>query len=109
MFANQGILEETATRKLMKRNIEAIIETIKTSTAFTPKDFIKISVYPTSVNHHQSVIKETRLEKKIKQRKIIPMKIQVKNFAMFIYKNPVYSIKSDSIYLGRLYLMMVQQ
>ena len=86
MVASQGIFEETATRKLIRRNIEAIIETAKPSTTFAPKDLKKISVYPTSWNHHQSVIKEIRLEKKIKKRKIIPIAIQVKNFAILIYE-----------------------
>ena len=84
MVASHGILEETAARKLIRRYIEAIIETVKPSTTFAPKDLIKISVYPTSENHHQSVIKEIRVEKKKKKRKITPMIIQVKNLAIFI-------------------------
>src|SRR3990167_2417352 len=102
MVASQGILEETATRKLIRRNIEATIETVKPSTTFAPKDLIKISVYPTSWNHHQSVIKEIRLEKKTKKRIITPIAIQVKNLAIFIQQNRPFLSNQTRFYLGRL-------
>ncbi len=102
MVASQGIFEETAIRKLIRRNIEAIIVTVNPSTTFVPKDLIKISVYPTSANHHQSVINETRLEKKIIQRKTTPMIIHVKNLAIFIHKKTdhFYRVRLDSILAG---------
>ena len=64
--------------------MKAIIETVKPNTTFATKDVIKISVYPTSENHHQSVIKETVLEKKIKAITAIPKNAREKNLVNFI-------------------------
>ena len=55
-------------------------------TILLPNDFIKTSVKPTSPNHHQSVIKAIRFEKKIKTTKNTPNNIQVKTLTVFIIK-----------------------
>ena len=50
---------------------------------FAVRDLTKISVNPTSWYHHQSVIKETMTEKKIKITKARLKNVQEKNLVIF--------------------------
>ena len=69
--------------KLVRRKAAARIPVEKPTMIFALSDLIKISVNPTSWYHHQSVIKETMLEKKIKVTKARPKNVKEKNLVMF--------------------------
>lgn len=85
MAAIQGIFERTAKFKLVRRKIAAIIPATVPTMILATSDLIKISVNPTSWYHHQSVIKETMLEKKIKVTRARPKNVQEKNLVIFTY------------------------
>ena len=87
MTTIQGIFERTARDKFARRKTSASSPAEKPTMIFAMSDLIKISVNPTSWYHHQSVIKETMLEKKIKVTKAIPKNVKEKNLVMFIQKN----------------------
>jgi len=50
------------------------------------RDMVKIWLNPTSENHHQSVTRKTRVEKKIKERARATTAIPVKNLTIFTAK-----------------------
>ena len=83
MAAIQGIFERMAKDKLVRRKAAARIPVEKPTMIFVLSDLIKISVNPTSWYHHQSVIKETMPEKKIKVTKARITNVQEKNLVMF--------------------------
>lgn len=74
MFTNHGILDRRAIKKLDKRKPAAKTTVAAPTVIFVTMDLIKISVNPTSLYHHQSVIKETMFNRKIK-RTVIMLKI----------------------------------
>src|SRR3989338_10976731 len=84
MAAIHGIFERTARDKFVRKKIAAIIPTPAPTMILVLRDLIKTSVSPTSWYHHQSVIKETMLEKKIKAITTIPKNAQEKNLLNFI-------------------------
>ena len=84
MAAIQGIFERMARDKFVRRKMAAVIPATKPTMILVLRDFIKISVNPTSWYHHQSVIKETMPEKKIKVTKAKPKNVQEKNLVNFI-------------------------
>ena len=69
--------------KLVRRKAAARIPARAPTMIFALSDLIKISVNPTSWYHHQSVIIETMLEKKIKVIKARPKNVKEKNLVMF--------------------------
>src|SRR3989338_10046994 len=77
--------------RLIRRKTTAINPTPAPTMSFAMRDLIKISVNPTSWYHHQSVIRETMPEKKIKVTKARPKNVQEKNLVMFT--NAEYNIK----------------
>ncbi len=83
MAAIQGIFERIAIERLIRRKTAAISPAVAPTMIFVLMDLIKISVNPTSWYHHQSVIKETMLEKKIKVTKARPKNVQEKNLVIF--------------------------
>src|SRR3990167_5645589 len=87
MAAIQGIFERMAKDKLVRRKAAARNPVEKPTMILAISDLIKISVKPTSWYHHQSVIKETMPEKKIKVTKARPKNVQEKNLVMFIQIN----------------------
>ena len=82
-----GIFERMAKKRLVRRNAAARSPAEKPTITLAMSDLIKISVNPTSWYHHQSVIKETMLEKKIKVTNARPKNVKEKNFRIFIQKN----------------------
>ena len=84
MATIHGIFERMARDKFVRRKIAAIIPAAKPTMILALRDLTKTSVSPTSWYHHQSVIKETMLEKKIKTITTIPKNAQEKNFVNFI-------------------------
>ena len=78
MVAIQGIFERMAVRKLVRRKTAASSPAAAPTIAFAMSDLTKISVNPTSEYHHQSVMKETMLEKKIKVITVIPKNVKKK-------------------------------
>jgi hypothetical protein len=71
-------------RKLISKKTAAIIAVIKKIIIFVIRGLINTSVCPTSVNHHQSVIKATIAENEKKRRKIAAIPIPEKSLEIFI-------------------------
>ena len=86
MATIHGIFERTAKNKFVRRKIAAIIPAVKPTMILVLRDLTKTSVSPTSWYHHQSVTKETMLEKKIKVTKAKITNVKEKNLVMFIQK-----------------------
>ena len=84
MAISHGIFERTARYKFVRRKTAAIIPAANPTMILALRDLIKTSVNPTSWYHHQSVIKETMLVKKIKVTNARPKNVQEKNFRIFI-------------------------
>src|SRR3989338_1793943 len=92
--------------KLVRRKIAVIIPAAKPTMILVLSDLINISVNPTSWYHHQSVIRETMPEKKIKVTKARPKNVKEKNLVMFtnaeyirnlsFYKPPAMILVSSS-------------
>src|SRR3989344_1061028 len=78
----QGIFERIATRKFVRRNAAANKPVVRPRTIFALSDLVKISVKPTSENHHQSVTRPTMLEKKMKNAITIPKNAQENIFVI---------------------------
>lgn len=84
MATIHGIFEPTAKDKFVSRKLTVIIPTAAPTMILVLRDLTKTSVSPTSWYHHQSVIKETMLEKKIKIRTAMPKNVQENNLGMLI-------------------------
>ena len=84
IFAIQGIFERMVKDRLVRRKAVARSPVEKPTMTFQVSDLIKISVNPTSWYHHQSVIKETMLEKKIKVTNVRAKNVQEKNLVIFM-------------------------
>ncbi len=67
---------------------------------FVLSDLMKISVKPTSENHHQSVTNATILEKKIKNAATIPMNAQENILFIRLYLLYQNVMQNDSISLS---------
>lgn len=78
MLTIHGILERRARKRFVRRKTAAINPAEKPIIALALRDFMKISVYPTSEYHHQSVTKETMFNRKIKTAVPIPNIVQDK-------------------------------
>ena len=87
IFAIQGIFERMVKDRLVRRKAVARSPVEKPTMTFQVSDLIKISVNPTSWYHHQSVIKETMLEKKIKVTNVRAKNVQEKNLVIFMVSN----------------------
>ena len=83
ILAIQGIFERMAKDKFVRRKAVARSPAERPTMIFAMSDLIKISVNPTSEYHHQSVIKETMLEKKMKMINAKPKNVKEKNLVMF--------------------------
>ena len=86
MATIQDIFERMAKNRLIRRKTAAISPAKNPTMILALRDLIKISVNPTSWYHHQSVIKEIKLEKKTKVTKAKIKNVQEKNLVMFIQK-----------------------
>src|SRR3989344_3470428 len=64
--AVQEFFERIAKEKLASKKTVAKIPADENNAILATRDVIKICVWPTSENHHQSVTKPTMLEKRIK-------------------------------------------
>lgn len=84
--------------RLVRRNTAARSPAEKPTMTFAINDLIKISVNPTSWYHHQSVIKEIILGKKIMIKKVRPKNVKEKNLKIFTSAH--YNISSYKPSLG---------
>ena len=91
MLTIQGIFERRARDKLVRRKTAVRSPVEKPIMIFAMSDLIKISVNPTSEKNHQSVIRETILEKKIKPTNTSSKNVQEKNLMIFIQKTDLLS------------------
>jgi hypothetical protein len=73
-----------AKNRLVRRKVAASSPAEAPTTTFAMSDLIKISVNPTSWYHHQSVIREKKLPKKIRKAIAIPTNAKEKVLKMFI-------------------------
>jgi hypothetical protein len=81
----QGVFEYAAVRTLPMRKTAVNSPILRPTANFAVSDVIKISVNPTSENHHQFVVKATILEKDMRKRKSIPKKINKELLRIFIW------------------------
>ena len=79
-----GIFERRAIDRLVRRKTAARSPAPAPTMILAVRDLIKISINPTSWYHHQSVTRETMLEKKIRIAIAIPMSVKEKVLKMFI-------------------------
>ncbi len=96
-----GIFELADKRKFIRRNVKATMAAMMPITTLTVNDLMKISVNPTSENHHQSVTRSTIAEEKIRIAIIIPMNAHKKRFVIFINVETNYTI-SNFLYIDKL-------
>jgi len=73
-----------AIRKFTRKKTAATAAVAKPIMIFVIRGLIKTSVCPTSVNHHQSVIKVTIAENEKKRRKTAAIPIPEKSLVFFI-------------------------
>lgn len=66
IFIVHGILERRAKNMLVRRKTAAMSPAEKPTMILALRDFMKISEYPTSEYHHQSVTRETMFNNKTK-------------------------------------------
>src|SRR3989338_3668713 len=83
-IAVQEIFERIAKEKLASKKIAAKTPADENNAILATRDVIKICVWPTSENHHQSVTKATILEKSIKTTKIPIKKIRTRYFGIVV-------------------------
>lgn len=83
-IANQGIREFAAMRKFVRRKMRAKSPAPTPTINWVVKDFMKISVNLTSLNHHQSVMKLIILEAKKKLKAKTVMTVQEKSLRILM-------------------------
>src|SRR3989338_1633356 len=83
-IAVQEIFERIAKEKLVSKKTAAKTPADENNAILATRDVIKICVWPTSENHHQTVTKATKLEKKKKTTKSPIKKIRVRYFGIIV-------------------------